>query len=297
MSEANAMSANECKVRPIGIVCDSTAPLTRKEAAALGCALVSMHYLVDGVRRAEVYEGENGDYDTLYKNAKVLGTEAVFPSVFVGEFRRLLDGGSDVLCITMSSRLSGTYRSAVEAKTQLVAEGVDSGRIAVIDSWTTSGGLDFLISRARRLIVGGSTLAEVVSQLEGARARQGIVFTVPRLDVLRRSGRLGATRRAVAGKLDRYLIMILDQGGIRDVDVAHGTVAVARSLVRQVPEGARTGPLIVTGYGSSDATRAVVGCIHRRLPKAEVTVRDGGPVVSLHLGVGSVSLAWDVPAE
>ncbi len=169
--------------------------------------------------------------------------------------------------------------------------------IALLDSWTTSGGLVFLVQRARRLIVGGATLEETVSELEGARARQGIVFTVPRLDMLKRSGRLGATRRAVAGKLDRYLIMTLDQGGIRDVDVAHGTTAVARSLVKQVPEGARDGLLIVTGYGTSETTGAVVDCIRRRLPQAEVSVRDGGPVVSLHLGVGSVSLAWDVPGE
>lgn len=190
-----------------------------------------------------------------------------------------------------------TYRSAKEARAQLVAEGFDGERIALLDSWTTSGGLDFLIQRARRLIVGGASLEEAVSELEGARARQGIVFTVPRLDVLKRSGRLGATRRAVAGKLDRYLIMVLDQGGIRDVDVAHGTTAVARSLVKQVPEGARDGLLIVTGYGNSETTGAVVECIQRRLPQAEVSVRDGGPVVSLHLGVGSVSLAWDVPGE
>lgn len=289
--------SEDVPARPIGIVCDSSAPLKRAEAAALGCTLVSMHYQVDGVRRAEVYEGENDDYDTLFRNGKILGTEAVFQSAWAKAFRRLLEGGSDVLCITMSSRLSGTYRSAKEARAQLIAEGFDGERIALLDSWTTSGGLDFLVQRARRLIVGGATLEETVSELEGARARQGIVFTVPRLDVLKRSGRLGATRRAVAGKLDRYLIMTLDQGGIRDVDVAHGTTAVARSLVKQVPEGARDGLLIVTGYGNSETTGAVVECIKRRLPQAEVSVRDGGPVVSLHLGVGSVSLAWDVPRE
>ena len=64
-----------------------------------------------------------------------------------------------------------------------------------------------------------------------------------------------------------------------------------------MPEDARDGLLIVTGYGASDTTGAVVECIQRRLPQAEVSVRDGGPVVSLHLGVGSVSLAWDVPGE
>jgi hypothetical protein len=115
-------------------------------------------------------EGKDGDYDTLFRNGKILGTEAVFQSAWAKAFRRLLEGGSDVLCITMSSRLSGTYRSAKEARAQLMAEGFDGERIALLDSWTTSGGLVFLVQRARRLIVGGATLEETVSELEGATA-------------------------------------------------------------------------------------------------------------------------------
>ena len=281
--------------RRVVIVCDSSIPITRAEAASLGCVVVPMHYLVDGVRHAEGYEGENEKYDTLFRNAKILSTEAVFQSAFHEEFRRLVDRGSDVLCITMSSRLSGTYRSAVDAREQLVGEGVDADRIVVVDSWTTSGGLDFLVRRARRLVSGGATLAVAAAELERVRALQGIAFTVPRLDVLRRSGRLGALRRAVAGKLDRFLVMVLDKGGIRDVDVAHGMSATVRALVHQVPEGARRGLLVVSSYGDSKAADALVDCVHRMLPKATVEKRDGGPVVSLHLGVGSVSLAWDVP--
>lgn len=281
--------------RPVTIVCDSSIPITRAEAASLGCVVVSMHYLVDGVRHAERYEGENEKYDALFRNAKILSTEAVFQSAFHDEFRRVLERGSDVLCITMSSRLSGTYRSAVDARKQLLGEGVAVERIVVVDSWTTSGGLDFMVRRARRLVTGGATLGEAAAELERTRALQGIAFTVPRLDVLRRSGRLGAMRRAVAGKLDRYLIMVLDKGGIRDTDVAHGMGATVRTLVRQVPEGARKGLLVVSSYGDSAAADALVDCVHRMLPKATVEKRDGGPVVSLHLGVGSVSLAWDVP--
>lgn len=117
----------------------------RAEAAALGCDIVPMHYLVDGVRRDETFEGENGVYDALLRGGTVLGTEAVYRSAFYGEFRRLLECGSDVLCVTMSSRLSGTHRSAVEARDQLVGEGADPSRVAIVDSWTTSGGLELLV--------------------------------------------------------------------------------------------------------------------------------------------------------
>lgn len=295
--EANGRPEGGGATRPITIVCDSSACLSRAEAAALGCDIVPMHYLVDGVRRDETYEGENGAYDALLRGGTVLGTEAVYHSAFYGEFRRLLECGSDVLCVTMSSRLSGTHRSAVEARDQLVGEGADPARVAIVDSWTTSGGLELLVRRARRELSAGATLPEAVAQLGRARALQGIAFTVPKMDVLRRSGRLGAMRRAVAGKLDRFLVMELDHGGIRDVDVAHGMGATVRLLVWQVPQAARDGHIVVAHYGDSDATDALVQAARRAMPHATVDVRDAGPVVSLHLGVGSVSIAWDVPRD
>ncbi len=284
--------------RPVAIVCDSSCTLTRPKAEALGVTMVPMHYNVDGVRRAETYRGENEDYDALFRSGHILMTEAVYQDVFAEEFRKLLDADFSVLCLTISSRLSGTYRSAVQAREQLIREGRNGSLIAIVDSWTTSGGLEFLVRQARKLVTLGYPLTTVAQKLEVERSNQGIAFTVPDLDVLRRSGRLGATRRAVAGKLDRYLIMELQEGGIRDIDVAHGMHATAQALVRQIPEAARRNSVTVTGYGSAhEATDEVVHCVQRELPGTNIHVRDGGPVVSLHLGVGSVSLAWRNYAE
>lgn len=279
--------------RPIAILCDTTAPLSRKVADELGVTLIPMHYLVDGVRLAENYEGENGDYDTLFRNARILGTEAVYQNVFAERFSKLLEAGSDILCLTISSRLSGTYRSARAAEEQLVHEGAEASRMAIVDSWTTSGGLEFLVRRAHERVERGESLSEIAAGLKEDRKDQGIVFTVPDIDVLRRSGRLGATRGAVVGKLDRYLIMALKEGGIEDIDVAHGMRSTARALAKQVPHELANNGLIVTGYGeATEVSDTLVSILHHLYPDANVAVRDGNPVVSLHLGVGSISLAW-----
>ena len=82
--EANGRPEGGGATRPVTIVCDSSACLSRAEAAALGCDIVPMHYLVDGVRRDETYEGENGAYDALLRGGTVLGTEAVYHSAFYG---------------------------------------------------------------------------------------------------------------------------------------------------------------------------------------------------------------------
>lgn len=284
--------------RPVAIVCDSSCTLSRTRAEELGVTMVPMHYNVDGVRYAETFRNENGDYDALFRKGRLLMTEAVYQDEFADEFRRLLKADFAVLCLTISSRLSGTYRSAVQARNQLVCEGEDGDRICIVDSWTTSGALEFLVRQARKLVSLGYSLDTVGHKLEDERARQGIAFTVPDLEVLRRSGRLGATRRAVPSNLDRYLVMELQEGGIKDVCVAHGMRGTARALVAQVPEEARKNSVTVTGYGEAhDAVEELVHEVRRELPKTTIHVRDGGPIVSLHLGVGSVSLAWRNFAE
>ena len=284
--------------RPVAIVCDSSCTLSRTRAEELGVTVVPMHYNVDGLRYAETFRNENGDYDSLFRNGRLLMTEAVYQDEFADEFRRLLDADFSVLCLTISSRLSGTYRSAVHAREQLIREGEAPERMRIIDSWTTSGGLEFLVRQARKLVSLGYGLETVGEKLEAERARQGIYFTVPDLEVLRKSGRLGATRRAVPSNLDRFLVMELQEGGIKDVCVAHGMRGTARALIAEIPEEARKNSVTVTGYGEAhEAVEELVHEVRRELPETTIHVRDGGPVVSLHLGVGSVSLAWRNFAE
>ena len=57
--------------RPVAIVCDSSCTLSRTRAEELGVTMMPMHYNVDGVRYAETFRNENGDYDSLFRNGKI----------------------------------------------------------------------------------------------------------------------------------------------------------------------------------------------------------------------------------
>ena len=120
----------------LALVTDSTCGLTRNEAAELGVDVLPMGYAAAGVRHAEGFVGENGDYAAVLSGSALVTTEAVRPSAFERAFRRHLDAGDDVLCVTISSRLSGTFRSAEQA-----AEAVADARVTVFDSWETAGAL------------------------------------------------------------------------------------------------------------------------------------------------------------
>ena len=245
-----------------------------------------MGYAVAGMRHAEGFVGENGDYASALSGGGLVTTEAVRPSAFERAFRRHLDAGEEVLCLTISSRLSGTFRSAEQA-----AEAVSDPRVTVFDSWGTAGALEFLVRRARALANAGETVEGIVSALTELRASTRIVFSVPDMAALSRSGRLGAIRRAVATKLNRYPVMALSEGGIVKLGDGRGARGMAAAMAERIPEG--TTELLVSHFGPRGVeAREVLLAARERFPEAHLRVKDGGPVLAKHLGVGAVGLSW-----
>lgn len=270
----------------LSLVTDSTCGLAREEAHVLGVSVLPMTYVTDLARHHEGFVGENGDYAELLARCSHVTTEAVRPSAFERVFRERLAAGDDVLCLTISSRLSGTFRSAEEA-----ARAVGSDRVAVVDSWHAAGALEFLLRRARALANAGHSLDEVVQDLMAQRAGTHIVFSVPDMRALSRSGRLGAIRRAVATKLNRYPVMALSEGGIVKLADGRGARGMAQAMVERVP--AEASELLVSHFGPRGVeARELLLAARSRFPGAHVRVKDGGPVLAKHLGLGAVSLAW-----
>ena len=270
----------------LALVTDSTCGLTRTEAAELGVDVLPMGYAVAGIRHAEGFVGENGDYASALSGGGLVTTEAVRPSAFERAFRRHLDAGEEVLCLTISSRLSGTFRSAEQA-----AEAVSDPRVTAFDSWGTAGALEFLVRRARALANAGETVEGIVSALTELRASTRIVFSVPDMAALSRSGRLGAIRRAVATKLNRYPVMALSEGGIVKLGDGRGARGMAAAMAERIPEG--TTELLVSHFGPRGVeAREVLLAARERFPEAHLRVKDGGPVLAKHLGVGAVGLSW-----
>lgn len=276
----------------LAIVTDSTCALTRHEAELLGVEVIPMTYIVDGRRLREQPLGENGEYAEMLQKASSASTEAVRTLAFAKAFQRQLKAGNDVLCLTISSRLSGTYRSAVEAaKICNGPRGEGDVRVEVVDSWCTAGALEFLVRRACRLAREGQPLSAVVADLLASRAAQDVVFSVPDMAILRSSGRLGAVRRSLGTVLNRYPVMHLSEGAVEPLCRARGTRGVARAMVDAVPEGATQ--FIISHFGTRGLeTQHLMLALRDRFPHATVHVKDGGPVLAVNIGVGSMGLAW-----
>lgn len=279
------------------IVTDSTCCLTQAEAEELGVIVLPMQYVVDGVRHEEMPQGENGAYENLLSRAQALATEPVYPARFAEVFRQLLANHDDVLCITMSGRLSGVYRAACDACDAVIAQAASDGtdvrtHLRLVDSRLTVAALEQCLRYARQLADENKSLEEIVQGVEKYRNEIRIAFAVPDMKPLRKSGRLGATHRSVMRLLDRWPVFSLDAGGIRTEGSGKGSAGAARALVNLVESGAHKVIISTFGTSSESVARNVMIELRRRFPHTKVLVKDGGPVIASHIGTGSVSITW-----
>lgn len=207
----------------ISIIIDSTAYLTRREAQELGVTVLPAVFYTPEKVFEEGFIEENDDFEEVLARGgcRTCHTNA---TLFYGEFERQIRQGNEVLCVTISSRLSGTYSSACLAASQL-----NSPDIAIVDSLTTAGGLFSLVKAARRLAGEGRGLWEIARELERMRERVSIAFSVDDMGPLRRSGRLGVVRQSVGTILNLRPILLLKNGTVH----AQGTAREAPARSRR----------------------------------------------------------------
>ena len=267
------------------IVADSSVYLTRAEAEKLGVRIVPMTYSVEGGGLyAEDFVDANGEYEALVaQNIDRMHTSQATMSAFMSVFDDLLAENMDVLCLTISSRLSGTYANA-----RMAANEVGNQCIEVVDSLNAGAGLHHLVCMARELLDQGYDMKETARRLRGERGHIKTVFSVDDMMPLRRSGRLGSVRLSVSTILNIKPMLKCENGSIVSAGLARGRHEQQRFFTREI--GSFRGEMIVQSFLADTQAQMIrehleqMGCraVHRRL----------GPVLGIHLGRGSIGVTW-----
>ena len=269
----------------IAIVADSTVCATRDQARAMGLTVVPTGFTAGAQAYTERFMDDRGPEETreltLQPDCK---TSHAPVSAFQQAFEGLLAQGFDVLCLTISSRLSGAYSSAS------VAARETDGRIAVVDSQTTCGGLWLLCKAARGLADAGLGLSDLAGRVKELRPKAGIVFSVENMDALRRSGRLGVIPQSVGTLLNIRPILQCQNGSVASVGVARGLQDRVRQMLRRIPE--KPVALMLHYLLPASTSEALRQAIEQKFEGVPLYTAIGGPVLGIHLGVGTIGVSW-----
>ena len=267
----------------ITIAADSSIYIKKSEAEALGVRVIPLTYTIGGLPYSESYIDENGDYEKLLKTPAKFTTSQPSMGAFLSCFEEETAKGRQVLCITISSRLSGAYGTAY-----LAARQTKNGSISVFDSYLTAGGLYLLVKEAARLIAGGAELADIVKLLPAIRERIGIAFSVDDIAPLRAGGRVGL-RMGVGTILNIKPILLCKDGAIAFDSFARGGTDLIRKIVRKVPDN--TAEAVINYIGENRVATHLYNIIKPAHPKISVKLQKLGPVLGIHLGIKALGVS------
>jgi DegV family protein with EDD domain len=162
--------------------------------------------------KKETYEEDiDIDRDLFYKKIDEMGiiptTSQPSPGRFADYYRELTDQGHSILSITITSKHSGTYQSAVLAKDM-----VPEADVEVFDSLTISFGTGYMVLEAARAAEAGQSRESILKRLEEIRDNMYLGLTPATLKYLQMSGRVGRLATAFASLLDVKPVITVEDG-------------------------------------------------------------------------------------
>lgn len=224
-----------------------------------------------------------------------VGSSPVFPKTsqpsphqFAEFYKAGAKEGDTILSIHVTSKLSGTYASAVSAAEEL------KGRYNIIplDSGCGSLGLAFMCRDARKMDRNGKSIEEIVHHLETVREKVEIILTLDTLEYARRSGRVGALSAALASVLNVKPIARLEKGVLAMVDRVRTRKAALERVLQMGKDALGSKPVYVGVVHARDPESAatLMAEAKKRLNYMDAVESDLSISLAINLGPGTVGL-------
>lgn len=277
----------------VRVVSDTTHYLPGELVEQLGIREVSLYVNWQGRTDREV---DLPDFDSYY--AHLAGAEDLpttsQPSVgdFLEVFDPILAAGDDIVSIHLSGGISGTVRSAEQARDQLLERGADPARIEVLDSETACGALGAMLLTAAHVADRGGSIPDVVAAARALRGELKIYFAVDTLEFLRRGGRIGAAQAYLGSALKVKPILTLG----REITPLERVRTAGRAFDRLVEylrerfdEGCDA--FVVQHIQDPERAERLVDAGRAIYGTEPEFVSEIGPVIGTHVGPGLLGVA------
>lgn len=273
----------------VKIIIDSTADVTPQVKQQLLTVPLTVHFgdreYVDGVTITH-----RDFYNMLVESDTLPSTSQATPAAFADVYRQLAPGDSAVV-LTVSSRLSGTFQSAV-----IAAE--DFENIHVVDSGTVAIGTGILAERALELVNSGLDAATVVQLLEQEKQEICLVAMVDTLEYLKRGGRISKTVAFAGTLLNIKPVLEVTDGEIRILGKARGSKQGNNLLVTEIQKAGGVDfrrPVLLGYTGLSDALLIKYMEDSKYLwqeAAGQLPYTCVGSVIGTHAGPGAIAVAF-----
>ena len=277
----------------VKIICDSTGDIPEEIRKQYDITIVPLNVLFgtdnyqDGVNLTPAQF-----YKMLVESKVHPTTSQPAPGIFAEAYQKLARETDEIMVLTVSGGISGTYESAVQAK-QLVDSSL---KIEVIDSRMTCGGLLLPTLKAARAAEKGMKLAEITNMIKDILPKIRVYMIFDTLEYLRKGGRIGKAKALLGGMLKLNPVLTLKDGVIHPVTQARGRAKAVEILVDLMKKTGNPEEVVVEDASTPDELEDLAKRIASVIPNVKIIRSKVSPVIGVHAGprvmvAGTISTA------
>ncbi len=206
----------------VKIITDSTSDMPESIVSDLDIEVVplNIHIGQDNFKHG-VDIGTDEFYTKLLTDSELPKTSQPSPGEFLEVYRKCLDDSDAIVSIHVTSKLSGTYNSAIQARSELNT----NKKIEIIDSATVSMALGLIVIRAATIAKDGGSLEEVLKEIDDCCNNTEVLVVLDTLEYLEKGGRIGKASALIGSILSLKPILTVEDGIV-------GTFGKARTFTK-----------------------------------------------------------------
>ncbi len=276
------------------IVADSTCDLSKEIREKYSIDYIKMGYVIDDVTYPASLDWESHsahEFYDLMRSGKYVRTVQITREETVSTFKKHLDAGEDIVYISCSSALSGSFNFGNLVARELKEE-YPEREIYCVDSLCSSLGQGMLTVKACEMKEAGSSAAEVVQWIHDNRLKANQFGTVESLEYLRRVGRVKASSAFFGNLFGVKPIILSDIKGqnyaFKKVKGAQAARKEIARLICEAAENTESETLYISHADNIEAATALRDEILAIRPFKDVCIGHIGPIVGASVGPGTI---------
>lgn len=276
----------------VKILTDSTIYLTEEICKELDIIKISLNISFPDISFKEI-EISNDDFYDMMKQKGIPKSSQPSLGEMIENMKKVVEIRDSLVCILLSSEMSGTYSSALMAK-EMVLEEYKNAKIEIIDSRSNCMQLGFAAIEAARAAKEGKTIEEVIEVVKQNIRRSRFLFIPDNLEYLRKGGRIGSASALIGNILKIIPVLTVEDGR---------TTVMAKVRTKKNAVSAMMEKVIADNalYMIKEVVVHHINCYAEALELTKMleeklgiraNIVDIGPVIGLHVGPGAIGIVY-----
>jgi len=278
----------------VKIITDSASDLPKEYIKKYNIEIVPLTVELEGKIYKDGVDITTEKFNQLMiKSNQLPKTAHPSPETFKKVFLKYINDGYDILCLTISSKLSGTYQSAMIAKNNIKT----SEKIFVFDTLAASSGEALQVIKASKLIQKGEKIKEVLRKLTEYRNRINILILLDTLENIVKGGRLTKIQGVIAKILNFKIILHNNEGAVEMLEKIRGKKRFFKKVLEIIDERMKKLNLSNLNVGITHVDNIEEAMMFKKIieekynPK-DIFVNHMGATIATYAGRGGIIISF-----